>query len=122
MAAKFLEKLFAPFVYLLGQPTNPGAVPFTATEPEGLALIYTAPTAPEADLTRQMLGYAGFRVEYVPATTGVFGTTGSVHVYVHADEETEAREFLDELWEEPDHGSVEGSDDESGVEAEGQAE
>jgi hypothetical protein len=66
--------------------------------PEGLALVCSAATAAEADLIRQLLKSAGFHVEFVPPdTTGMFGTTGSMHVHVRADEQEEAREFLHEL-------------------------
>jgi len=94
------EKQFTPFVSLTDNPTNPNAVPFSTTAPEGLALVYSAGNPSEADLTRQVLRDAGFHVEYVPSvTTGVFGTTGSAHVYVDACQEKEACEFLRQLRE-----------------------
>lgn len=95
-----LEKSFVPLAFLTGNPTNPNAVPFSATAPEGLALVFSAPTTVEADLIRQVLQNAGFHVEYVsPVSTGVFGTRGSVHVYVHASQEKDACEFISQLRE-----------------------
>ena len=97
------EKIFALFALLTGTgsiPTNPHAVPFEAIAPEGLAIVCSAANPAEGDLVRQMLRDAGFHVEYVPAvTTGVFGTSGSAHVFVHASEEREAHEFLSQLRE-----------------------
>jgi len=92
--------MFAPFSFFAGTPTNPVGVPFSTTAPEGLALVCSAPTPSEADLVRQFLQDAGFHVEFVaPVTTGAFGTSGSNHVFVRADEEKEAREFLNQLQE-----------------------
>ncbi len=94
------ERAFAPFAFLTGNPTNPVEVPFSSTAPEGLALVYTASNSSEADWVRQVLRDAGFHVEFVPsATTGAFGMSGSVHVYVHTEEVKEALEFLRELQE-----------------------
>ena len=95
-----VEKNFAPLAFLAGEPTNPFKVPFINSTPEGMAHVHTAPTPSEADLIRQMLRDAGFHVEYVPpVTTAVFGTSGSNHVFVRADQEKEAREFLNYLQE-----------------------
>jgi len=91
------EKFFAPFGFLLGIPTNPHAIPFKITVPEGLAHVCSATNPAEADFIRQMLQNAGFHVEHVPAVTTVFGTSGNAHVFVHAGEEKEAREFLSQL-------------------------
>lgn len=105
-----LEKVFAPFAFLMGSPTNPQAVPFLTTTPKGLVLVHSAPSTAEADLIRQYLENAGFHVEYVPpVTTGAFGTTGSVHVYVHVDQEEDAREFLRQLLDSAGEGQ--GEDD-----------
>ena len=94
------EMAFVPLAFLTGNPTTPHAVPLSTTAPEGLALVCSARTAPEGDLIRQILRDAGFHVEYVPPmTTGLFGTSGSVHVYVHAREQEEACEFLRQLRE-----------------------
>ena len=96
------EKIFALFALLTGTgiPTNPHAVLFETIAPEGLAIVCSAASPAEGDLIRQILRDAGFHVEYVPAvTTGVFGTSGSAHVFVHASEEREAREFLSQLRE-----------------------
>ena len=94
------ERIFAPLAFLTGNPTNPHAVPLSTNAPEGLALVYSAASPPEADWVRQVLLSAEFHVEYVAAsTTGVFGTSGNVHVYVHAGQEKEAREFLSQLRE-----------------------
>ncbi|PKO16055.1 hypothetical protein CVU37_11925 [candidate division BRC1 bacterium HGW-BRC1-1] len=99
-AHSLVQKMLAPFGLLTGTPTNPHVVSFSTTAPSGLALVYSAPTPPEANLTCQILRDAGFHVEFVPsATTGVFGTTGSVHVYVHESEQEEACEFLRQLRE-----------------------
>ena len=99
-AHSLVQKMLAPFGLLTGTPINPNAVSFSTTAPRGLALVYSAPTPPEANLTCQILRDAGFHVEYVPpVTTGVFGTAGSVHVYVPANEEEEACEFLRQLRE-----------------------
>jgi len=77
-------------------------VPFTATAPDGLALIFSAPPRPEADWVRQVLAEGGFHPEYVPSiSTGVFGTTGSVHIFVPAEEKARALAFLEELWAAP---------------------
>ena len=94
-----LEKIFAPFAFLICcEPTNPFVVPLSSVAPEGLAVVYTARTPSEAELVRQILQKAGFHVEYVPpATTGAFGTSGSVYVYVHAGEKESAQEFLSQL-------------------------
>ena len=95
-----LEKLFAPFAFLTGNPTKPSAVPFLATAPKGLALVFSASIPAEADWIRQVLRNAGFHVEYVPpVTTGVFGTSGSAHVYVRADQNQDAREFISQFLE-----------------------
>ena len=93
------EKIFAPFALLFGgSPTNPYAVPLSVTAPEGLALVHSAANPPEAALISQILQNAGFLVEYVPpATTGAFGTSGSRHVYVHANQKQDACEFLSQL-------------------------
>jgi hypothetical protein len=94
------EKLFAPFAFLFCVPTNPYTVPFSTTAPEGLDLVCSAPSTCEGDWIRQVLQDAGFHVEFVPpVTTGAFGTSGSAHVYVHAAEAKEAREFLVQLRE-----------------------
>lgn len=94
------EKALAPLAFLTGIPTNPLATPLLSNAPEGLAFVCAASTAAEADLIRQMLRDAGFAVEHVAASaTGVFGTTGNANVYVHTDEEKEAREFLSQLLE-----------------------
>jgi hypothetical protein len=105
------EKIFAPFGFLTVNPTNPYKVPLSTTAPKDLLLIHSAPTPAEADLLRQMLHSAGFHVEYVPpATTGAFGSTGSVHVYVRANEKKDACEFISQLWETPEqeYDGVEG--------------
>ena len=92
------EKAFAPFAFFAGTPTNPVGVPFSTTAPEGLALVCSAPTPSEADLVRQFLRDAGFHVEFVPpVNTGAFGTSGSNHVFVRADEEEDALKFLNQL-------------------------
>ena len=94
------EKLLSPFAFLTGNPTRPHKVPYMATEPTGLVLIHSALNPAEADLLRQVLQNEGIRVEYVPpVTTGVFGTTGSPYIYVPADQETEARNFLREYFD-----------------------
>ena len=99
-AHSFLERAFVPLAFLTGNPTNPYAVPFSTTAPKGLVLLHSAQNPSEADLIRQILQDAGFHVEYVPATTtGVFGTSGSVHVYVHTSEREDAHEFLRQLRE-----------------------
>jgi hypothetical protein len=92
------EKAFVPIALVTGNPTNPFTVPFPTSTPDGLAHVGSAPNPAEAELTRQTLIDAGFHVEYVPSvTTGVFGTTGSVHVYVRASEKNETCEFLRQL-------------------------
>jgi len=44
MPATINQKIFAPFAFLLGKPMDPNTVPFTATAPDGLALVFSAPT------------------------------------------------------------------------------
>jgi hypothetical protein len=105
------EKALAPLAFLTGCPTNPSAVPFSTTAPEGLALVCSASTPAEADLIREVLRNAGFPVEYVPAvTTGAFGTTGNVHIYVQAGQEQGAREFLSQLRETREDGQDENAE------------
>jgi DNA-dependent RNA polymerase auxiliary subunit epsilon len=95
-----IEKVFAPLAFLFHLPTNPHSVPFSTTAPDGLQIVHSASNVCEADWIREMLQDAGFHVEYVPpVTTGAFGTSGSVHIYVRADEAKEAREFLAQLQE-----------------------
>ena len=91
----FWEKVMTPFVFLTGNPTKPHAMTIATTAPDGLALVHSATNPAEADYLRQVLQGEGFHVEYVPpVTTGIFGTTGSPHIFVAAEEEDEAREFL----------------------------
>lgn len=93
------ERAFALWSLLMvGSPTDAGAIPPIRTAPSGLRLVYSAPTASEAEWLRQMLLQSGFHVEFVPSiTSGIFGTTGSVDVYVEAEQAEDAIEFLGEL-------------------------
>lgn len=94
------ERMFALYSLLVsGTPTDAGKIPLIRTAPSGLKLLHSASTASEAELLRQTLLEAGFHVEYVPSkSSGIFGTTGSVDVYVKAEETGEALAFLRE-WE-----------------------
>ena len=99
-AHSMVQKILTFFGFISLTPTNPHTVSFSTTAPTGLALVYSALDPSEANLTCQILRDAGFHVEYVPpVTTGVFGTSGSVHVYVQASEQEEACEFLRQLRE-----------------------
>lgn len=85
---------FAPFLGA-GLPTNPNQVPFIEPAPDGLKLLYAAPTVPEAELLRQILTEAGFAVEFVPSTEmGVFGISGNPCIYVRDTDYAEAHAFL----------------------------
>lgn len=77
-----------------GQPTNTGRV-MVDLAPQGLKLLHTANTVPEAEWLTQVLRDAGFAMEHVPtASTGIFGTSGNSSLYVRPDEHDEAAEFL----------------------------
>src|SRR5687768_4838779 len=74
-------------------PQNPAKVPFITSNPDGMMLLYTASTVPEAEMLRQMLADAGFHPEFVPSIMmGVFGIGGNPQIYVPADEIKDATE------------------------------
>jgi len=100
------EKAAVPIALISGVPTNPHAVPFATSTPDGLAHVCSASNPAEAELMRQTLIDAGYHAEYVPSvTTGAFGTSGSAHMYVQASEKDEVREFLRQLQDSaPDQG------------------
>jgi hypothetical protein len=87
-----------PFMLTMGTaklPSNPSMVPFIEPDPDGLKLLFTATSAAEADLLRQVLVEAEFDVEYVSSTmTGIFGTSGNPCIYVRTGEYGEALAFL----------------------------
>jgi hypothetical protein len=93
----YKPKVLSRFLSLLfGVPADPAYTdpPFSPA-PDGMRWIHTADNAAEADMLRQMLQANGFHVEFVPsATAGVFGTTGSPHIYMPEDEADAASQFL----------------------------
>jgi hypothetical protein len=63
--------------------------------PRGLKLLHVTSTVAEADLLRQVMTDAGFRMEYVASeATGVFGTSGNSSIYIPEDQYDAANEFL----------------------------
>lgn len=76
--------------------SNAGRVP-DMPSPEGLVLVRSADSAPEADLLRQVLVEAGFHPEYVPTAlrgSAASGGYDSPYIYVPEAEAREARRFL----------------------------
>lgn len=83
------------FLVIGGVPIRPEFVPFLGTSPDGLALIHMAPSVPEREMLADLLRQEGFRVEYVPASTAMWGLFGTTQIHVPIEEAGAAARFLD---------------------------
>ncbi len=103
---------FKAFMMSANIPLNASQVPFIEPDPDGLKLLFTAASSPEAELLRQVLIEAGFHIEFVPSTvTGVFGLTGNTCIYVPAGEYAEAQAFLRDYYSAPQENGAPATDD-----------
>ena len=74
---------------------------FSEADPDGLKMLYSAVSAAEADLLRQILAEAEFHPQFVPSTGTALGITGNPCIYVPTGEYSEASAFLNDYFNVP---------------------